>query len=179
MREQLFFTLLYQMPSLILGLVILRLKVWLQIRFFLLWPGTVLHEVLHWVVAFLTNGRPKEISVWPRRSQNGHWTLGTVVIANLTWYNGLWISLAPILGIGLLLVFTPSERQWHFSQRDLYQWGLSASVWVMCWPSQGDWGLAFKSSKGICLLIALALLVALIATIVLPHDGLLEVMKQL
>ncbi len=179
MREQLFFTLLYQMPSLILGLVILRLKVWVQIRFFLLWPGTVLHELLHWIVAFLTHGRPKKVSVWPRRSQNGHWTLGTVVIANLTWYNGILISLAPILGIGLVLLLTPSAHQWHFSQRDLYQWAISAPVWVMCWPSQGDWGLAFKSSKGIFLLIALALLVSAIGVMVLPHEGLLEVMQKL
>ena len=161
MREQLFFTLLYQTPSLMLGLVILNLKGWPYFRFLLLWPGTVLHELLHWVVAFLTNGRPTHAPLWPRRTDSNNWNLGAVNVTNLTWYNGLWISLAPILGIGLLLALTPSGQHWHPSQRDLYQWLISAPVWVMCWPSRVDWGLAFKSLQGIWMPILLLLLLVI------------------
>jgi hypothetical protein len=165
MREQLFFTLLYQTPSLILGLVILNLKGWPYFRFILLLPGTALHELLHWVVALLTNGRPIHASLWPKRKDADSWTLGEVNITNLTWYNGLWISLAPILGIGMLLALTPNGQQWRYSERDLFQWLLSAPVWIMCWPSRVDWGVAFKSLKGVWIPIVLLLLLFLLLAI--------------
>ena len=164
MREQLIFALLYQLPSLMLGRLILRLNIWPYFRFFLLWPGPVLHELLHWLVAFLLNGKPTKFSLWPKQIEANKWILGEVHITHLTWYNGLWICLAPILGIALLLIFTPNEKQWHFSQRDLYQWTISAPIWVTCWPSSVDWSLAFKNLKGLCLSIGQGiLLLAIIA----------------
>ena len=40
-------------------------------------PFTIMHELAHFVVAFLTGGRPSSLSVWPRKSGNG-WILGSV-----------------------------------------------------------------------------------------------------
>jgi hypothetical protein len=40
-------------------------------------PFTIMHELSHFVVAFLTGGQPSSFSVWPRRSGNG-WVLGSV-----------------------------------------------------------------------------------------------------
>src|SRR5688572_29199551 len=59
-------------------------------------PGTTLHEVAHWLVAVLSNGRPHAPSVIPNFAGR-RWTLGEVVIANPTWYNRAPIALAPLL----------------------------------------------------------------------------------
>jgi hypothetical protein len=155
------FTFFYQLPALTLGLLIKRLKVWPQVRFFLLWPGTVVHEFLHWFVAFLTNGNPTKISVWPQRAPNGNWVLGGVAISNLTWYNGLVIGLAPMLGIVLILLLTPKYLGWHFSLQDVYQWVITAPLWVMCWPSSMDLQIGFQSGKGMIVSILLFVLAAL------------------
>jgi hypothetical protein len=40
-------------------------------------PFTIMHEMSHFIAAFLTGGRPSSFSVWPRRSGNG-WVLGSV-----------------------------------------------------------------------------------------------------
>ena len=40
-------------------------------------PFTIMHEMAHFVVAFLTGGRPSSFSVWPRREGKG-WVLGSV-----------------------------------------------------------------------------------------------------
>jgi hypothetical protein len=164
MRDQLLFTILYQLPSLMLGLIILRLKGWPYFRFFLLLPGTVLHELSHWIIAFLLNGKPIQVSLWPKQTDPNNWTLGEVRITHLTWYNGLWIGLAPILGIALMLALTPKEKQWQFTQYDLYQWAISAPIWVTCWPSRVDLGVAFRSSKGLCIAISLIILLLAITS---------------
>ena len=138
LEKQLVFALLYQLPPLLLGLIIKRLRVWPRLRFFLLLPGTIAHEGLHWLVAFVTNGQPKGISVWPKRSPDGGWVLGAVGVANFRWYNALLIGIAPVLGIVLIVLLTPSARTWHLSQRDYIQWLVTAPMWVMCWPSKAD-----------------------------------------
>jgi hypothetical protein len=40
-------------------------------------PFTIMHEMAHFVAAFLTGGRPSSLSVWPKKSGNG-WILGSV-----------------------------------------------------------------------------------------------------
>lgn len=168
--EQLSFIIFYQLPALTLGLMVKQLKVWPQIRFFLLLPGTLVHELLHWIVALLLNGHPAAISIWPRRAEDGNWVLGSVGVANFRWYNGCFISLAPLLGIAGILFLTPNIGAWHFSHADLYQWLLTAPLWVMCWPSSADLraGLASISE----LLFGLILL-AFIAILWLYRDFLL------
>lgn len=71
---------------------------WLFALFVL--PGTALHELAHWLVALLSNGRPRTPSLLPKFSTR-RWTLGEVVIANPTWYNRAPIALAPLLSLPL------------------------------------------------------------------------------
>jgi len=40
-------------------------------------PFTLLHELSHFVAAFLTGGRPSSFSIWPKRV-GGRWVLGSV-----------------------------------------------------------------------------------------------------
>lgn len=59
-------------------------------------PGTFGHELMHWLMSFVLNGKPGRISVWPRRNGN-EWVLGEVVTHHPKWYNMAAISLAPLL----------------------------------------------------------------------------------
>mgnify|MGYP003507965577 FL=1 len=65
-------------------------------------PGTFLHELLHFIVGLLLLGRPSGFSVIPRRVSHGY-VLGSVRFANVRWYNGCFIGLAPLLLLPLAL----------------------------------------------------------------------------
>ena len=65
-------------------------------------PGTLLHELLHFFVGLLLLGRPLGFSVIPRRVSHGY-ALGSVRFANVRWYNGCFIGLAPLLLLPLAL----------------------------------------------------------------------------
>ena len=59
-------------------------------------PGTIAHELTHFVVGFLLHAKPHGFSIWPRRS--GHtWTLGSVSFRNIGLLNGAFVALAPLL----------------------------------------------------------------------------------
>jgi hypothetical protein len=40
-------------------------------------PFTFMHELAHFLVAFITGGRPSSFSIWPKRA-GGRWVLGSV-----------------------------------------------------------------------------------------------------
>ena len=59
-------------------------------------PGTIAHELTHFVVGWITGGKPQGLSIIPRRRGNAY-VLGAVMLANVRWYNGLFIGLSPLL----------------------------------------------------------------------------------
>lgn len=68
-------------------------------------PGTIMHELAHFVIALLLGGHPTGFSIWPIRQHN-RWQLGSVT-ARLTTLSALPTALAPLLwlpaGYALLL----------------------------------------------------------------------------
>jgi hypothetical protein len=89
-------------------------------------PGTVCHELCHWVVGKLLNGRPVHFTVIPRREGRG-FILGSVVLANLRWYNAFFIGLAPLLMLpvayGLFL--------WRLGAKPTIGWPEAAMVFFL------------------------------------------------
>lgn len=59
-------------------------------------PGTIAHELSHYVVGWITHGKPRSFSIVPRRHGNAY-ILGAVTLANVRWYNGLFIGLSPLM----------------------------------------------------------------------------------
>jgi hypothetical protein len=59
-------------------------------------PGTLCHELCHWMVGKLLNGRPVRFTVFPKRAERGL-VLGSVALSNLRWYNAFFIGFAPLL----------------------------------------------------------------------------------
>ena len=123
-------------------------------------PVTVAHELTHLLAGLLSNGRPSQLRLLPRRSAHGY-VLGSVTCSNVRWYNGLVIGLAPLLllpvAVGLLLWrtragpgLTLAELPWAY---------LIACLAHASLPSWQDLRVAAASSW---LLIAVALALLLI-----------------
>lgn len=71
--------------------------------------GTILHELTHFVVALFLNGKPRSFSILPssNKGSNGktYYTLGSVQIANPTWYNRFFIGMSPLMLLIALYFF--------------------------------------------------------------------------
>jgi len=145
LEQQILFAISYQVPAILLGMILNRSIASAHVRAFLFLPGTIAHEGAHWLAAFLCNGQPGSFSIWPKRLENGNWVLGTVSIKNLTWYNGLFIGLAPLVSFLFLLMLTPQYVSWHFSQRDIWYWVCTSPILLLCLPSWQDLKVVAKS----------------------------------
>ena len=60
-------------------------------------PGTILHEMMHFVVGLFLNARPRAFSLFPHRDENGGYVMGSVSFSNITSYNAVPAALAPLL----------------------------------------------------------------------------------
>lgn len=59
-------------------------------------PGTLAHELAHFVVGLFLLAQPTRFSVWPKRTGN-RLTLGAVTFRNINLLNGMFVALAPLL----------------------------------------------------------------------------------
>ena len=152
LERQILFAIAYQVPAILLGMMLNRSIRSGHIRAFFFLPGTLAHEGAHWIVAFLLNGQPGSFSVWPKKLENGNWVLGSIAMQNLTWYNGIFIGLAPLVSFCLLLLVAPQYSTWDFSQRDLWYWVCTSPVLLLCLPSFQDLKVVLKSLLPVILL---------------------------
>jgi len=60
-------------------------------------PGTILHEFMHFFVGLVLNARPCNFTVFPRRSNDGGYVMGSVCFRNVTFYNAVPASMAPLM----------------------------------------------------------------------------------
>ena len=116
-------------------------------------PGTLCHEVCHWVAGWLLNGKPVRFTVIPRREGRGY-VLGSVHFANLRWYNAFFVGMAPLvmlpLAYGLFI--------WRMAARPALGWPEAAMVFLIAnlvfgsVPSWQDIRIAARSPFGWLLL---------------------------
>lgn len=59
-------------------------------------PGTILHELAHFVIAVLTFAAPTRFTLIPKR-QGNYYVLGQVQCARATILNAAFVGLAPVL----------------------------------------------------------------------------------
>jgi hypothetical protein len=134
---------------LILAFVIRRSKE-SDIFWLLSWPGTVVHELLHYVIGFVLFAQPTKISVWPEDRETSGQTMGYVNFANIQWYNAMPTGLAPLLGVFVVL-FIAGLVPAGFSLSGIFWVWAMASVLSQVWPSQQDWKVAFSSIGGLAM----------------------------
>ena len=113
----------------------------------LAWPGTVMHELMHYVVALVTFAQPSSFSVIPVIGDD-EIVLGSVDCDNLTWFNRLPIALAPILGLGVALLALGAFT-FTFTVSGVITAWIIASVVAGSWPSSQDFRVGFGSPIGV------------------------------
>ena len=120
----------------------------------LILPGTLCHELCHWILGHLLGGRPTHFSILPKREGRG-WVLGSVGLANLRWYNAFFIGLAPLLllplAYGLLLWRLGGTPRLGWTEAGLMF--LLANLVFGAIPSRQDLKIAARSPIGWLLLV--------------------------
>lgn len=58
-------------------------------------PGTLLHELTHFITGLVLNARPCNFTVFPKRAPDGY-VMGSVGFRNITFYNAVPSALAPL-----------------------------------------------------------------------------------
>ena len=131
------------------SLVLLHLsRRWVLLYALLAWPGTLLHELSHWLVALVLGGQPASLSIVPVRTERG-WRLGAVGIRRVRGWNALPIGCAPLL-LAPLAVFAFV----HARRVDASSWVhgallyVATSAAVSCLPSLADWKLVWSRPLG-------------------------------
>ena len=134
---------LHATALLALMLTLLWLRRWPLLFALSIWPGTLAHELLHFLAGWLTGAKPVSLSVIPRRKPEGGWILGSVAFTRLRWWNSVPVGLAPLALVpagGVLLV-----QSMTLPLLSLQGAGIKL-VAVQCliagWPSPRDWSHA-------------------------------------
>lgn len=125
----------------------------------LAWPGTVAHELAHFVVALLCGARPQTLRLWPERSAEGT-VLGSVAF-RANWLTAGWVALAPLWLLGPFAVWLLAFRAAGSLAEECAAGVIAGYCLQACTPSRTDWLLALRHPLGSALVIAfLALLAA-------------------
>lgn len=151
------FAVAYQVPSVLVGLLIKALIPHPLLRALFVLPGTLVHELLHWLVGTITNAKPVSFSLLPRKTAGGQWVLGSVGFTNLRWYNAALVGLAPLLAPLIALFFAPVYANWSVSKVDFEYWAITGPIFAMCLPSGVDIRLATRSWFPVCVMACAAI----------------------
>lgn len=105
-------------------------------------PSTFAHEMTHFLLALLTNGKPEDMNIVPHRKTQGlkeYWVLGFVSFYP-KWYNGSLIALAP-----LFLIFPVIFLFNQVSILTLFPYSIiSAYLLIGSLPSTTDLNIAIR-----------------------------------
>ena len=101
-------------------------------------PGTIGHELLHWLVGTLALARPVKVSLIPKFHRDGSATLGYVMFSNIRWYNALWVGFAPLLALpaAIWLVYWRSTQIPPLVMQELAWSYIAASLTYSCLKNQ-------------------------------------------
>lgn len=114
-------------------------------------PGTMGHELLHFLVGTLTLARPIKASLLPKFHRDGSTTLGYVMFANIRWYNALFVGFAPLLALpfALWLVWYRAAQMPPWAWPEL-AWGyVAANLAYSCLPSRADLDIVLSKPFGL------------------------------
>jgi hypothetical protein len=122
-------------------------------RFFSLlsFPGTVGHELLHFLVGTLTLAKPVKVSLLPKFHRDGSSTLGYVMFSHIRWYNALWVGFAPLLALpaALLVVYYRSTQTGPLGPEEFAWIYVAASITYSCLPSKADVAIVLSKPFGL------------------------------
>lgn len=140
-----------------------RLSRYMLVYMLFVLPGTVAHELAHWGVAILTNGKPKFPSLALKRTRDGV-VLGQVSFRNPRWYNAALIAMAPLLLLPLV-AWLYVHRVARIPLPHAYHWFglyLIVAAGFSALPSVLDVRVAWKYSATLLLVTAASVLAVLL-----------------
>lgn len=124
----------------LLCLLLTMLRRWPVGYAVVLWPGTVAHELLHYIAGALTGARPVGMSLVPRRQADGSWELGSVAFARLRWWNSVPVGLAPMALLPAGGWVWIESLSWPLLSDGSTGLKFAAAQCLLAgWPSQRDW----------------------------------------
>jgi len=132
--------------GIILSFVVLRVF-FLRLYVFILLPGTILHEMAHYMFGLLFGGKPffpKPSSFFPKK-ENDQIILGSVVCQNITWLNAIPIGLAPLSLFYLAKFFYYNS----LLSNSFFVFYITIILILSAIPSKKDIEIALYSSLGI------------------------------
>lgn len=100
--------------------------------FIIFLPGTLVHELSHWLMAKLLAVRTGRIELWPRAQKNGAVWLGSVQIARTDPLRASLVGLAPLLSGSLLSALIGAHLQLNTLGS-----ALAAGEWPSVWQQLG------------------------------------------
>lgn len=117
-------------------------------------PGTILHEIMHFVVGLVLNANPCNFTVFPKKDPlTGDYVMGSVGFRNVTFYNAVPSSMAPLLLLPLsfyinryLLPYVP-----HSVMGYVFYILLQTIIIENAIPSRADFKIAFMFVHGLIL----------------------------
>lgn len=127
--------------------------------FIFTFPGTILHEFLHFIVGLITLAKPTSFSLIPHKTKDG-WTLGNVSFLNLNFLNTVPTAFAPILAplvifISFPFIYTQIINSNHNILYSILYSFLLVSLMKECIPSKTDWDVAISKPFGILIYLGL------------------------
>lgn len=105
-------------------------------------PGIFLHELMHWIMAYILLGNPDTFSVIPEFDNLGQMLSLGHVTASINWFNAASIGLAPLLLVPITLlciIWAAKTRNIAMSIAWSY---FAACAWASCVPSSQDFSIA-------------------------------------
>ncbi len=145
---------LHALALVLLVLSVLALRRWPYVYAFSIWPGTVAHELLHYIAGVLAGAKPVALNVLPRRKLDGGWLLGSVTFARLRWWNSVPVGLAPLalMPAGAWLFWYSAALPLISIESSGYKL-LAVQCLLAGWPSPKDWAHAILGILGIAALV--------------------------
>ena len=107
----------------------------------IVWPGTVVHETMHYFVGLVTGAEPCDLKLLPEPSVPGQArTIGAVSFRDLNSVNAMPVLLAPFLGIPLV-VYIVHHLTITILWKQIAEVFLLGSVMSQARPSGADYEL--------------------------------------
>lgn len=102
----------------------------LWIFFVVFLPGTLVHELSHWLAAKLLGVRTGRIVIWPQAKRDGSLWLGSIQIAHADPVRSSLIGLAPLVSGSLLVALIGARLQ-----LDALGNALATGQWELVWEA--------------------------------------------
>lgn len=128
-------------------------------------PGTILHEFMHFIVGLFLNAQPSKFTIFPKKDPLGGYVTGSVSLHNITFYNAIPSSLAPLALLPIsfyinryVFPYVPHTILWYMGYILLQTIIIENAI-----PSRADFRIAFSYISGIILygIVLIALLLML------------------